>query len=190
MTIYRKIYEEKFGPIPVDEDGRSYHIHHIDGNHQNNDITNLMCVSLQEHYDIHYSQGDYGACWFLSKVMKFTPKQLSELSKKVQQDRKNKGTHPFLNSEIQRQNALKQIAAGKNNFVNGNNPAYKMIEDGTHRFLDSEYQRNLQLKRIREGKHHLLAANRKKLTCPHCGKTGGDSNMKRYHFNNCKTLIC
>ena len=23
------------------------------------------------------------------------------------------------------------------------------------------------------------------LTCPHCGKSGGVSNMKRYHFDNC-----
>jgi hypothetical protein len=26
---YRKIYEDKFGPIPKDEMGRSFHIHHI-----------------------------------------------------------------------------------------------------------------------------------------------------------------
>jgi hypothetical protein len=25
----------------------------------------------------------------------------------------------------------------------------------------------------------------KLITCPHCDKTGGISNMKRYHFNNC-----
>jgi hypothetical protein len=25
-----------------------------------------------------------------------------------------------------------------------------------------------------------------KITCPHCDKTGGESNMKRYHFDNCK----
>jgi hypothetical protein len=25
----------------------------------------------------------------------------------------------------------------------------------------------------------------KLLTCPHCKKTGGTSNMKRYHFDNC-----
>ena len=25
-----------------------------------------------------------------------------------------------------------------------------------------------------------------KITCPHCGKVGGNSNMKRYHFDNCK----
>jgi len=29
---------------------------------------------------------------------------------------------------------------------------------------------------------------RNKLTCPHCGKIGGDGNMQRWHFNNCKTL--
>jgi hypothetical protein len=27
-----------------------------------------------------------------------------------------------------------------------------------------------------------------KTTCPHCLKTGGESNMKRYHFNNCKEI--
>ena len=27
-----------------------------------------------------------------------------------------------------------------------------------------------------------------KLTCPHCGLTGGARNMKVYHFDNCKTL--
>ncbi len=26
----------------------------------------------------------------------------------------------------------------------------------------------------------------KKLTCPHCGLTGGNSNMTRFHFENCK----
>jgi hypothetical protein len=29
---------------------------------------------------------------------------------------------------------------------------------------------------------------RNKLTCPHCGKIGGDGIIKRWHFNNCKTL--
>lgn len=25
--------------------------------------------------------------------------------------------------------------------------------------------------------------------CPHCGKEGGQRNMTRYHFNNCKSLL-
>lgn len=27
------------------------------------------------------------------------------------------------------------------------------------------------------------------VTCPHCDKSGGDRNMKRYHFDKCKVLI-
>ncbi|HPI82248.1 MAG TPA: NUMOD3 domain-containing DNA-binding protein [Candidatus Paceibacterota bacterium] len=27
---------------------------------------------------------------------------------------------------------------------------------------------------------------REKIICPHCGKNGGKSAMKRYHFDNCK----
>jgi hypothetical protein len=185
---YRKIYENHVGPIPTDKDGRSYQIHHIDGNRENNSINNLLCVSIQEHYDIHYTRGDYGAAWFIRGKMNLTPQEISELSKKVQKQRKDDGTHPFLNSEIQRNNALKQIANGQNNLVNGNNPVYKRIENGTHHFLDSDYQRKLQEKRIKEGKHHLLKENAVIKTCPHCGLSSS-RNMERYHFNNCKTLL-
>jgi hypothetical protein len=37
---------------------KGYHIHHIDGNHNNNDINNLVCVSPEEHHNIHLTQGD------------------------------------------------------------------------------------------------------------------------------------
>ena len=61
MTIYtgknyRKIYKQYYGPIPKDEFGRRYDIHHIDGNHDNCDASNLKAVTIQEHYDIHYQQ--------------------------------------------------------------------------------------------------------------------------------------
>jgi len=35
---------------------------------------------------------------------------------------------------------------------------------------------------IRKGK------SQQESTCPHCNKTGGVSNMKRYHFSNCKSI--
>lgn len=31
--------------------------------------------------------------------------------------------------------------------------------------------------------------NKPKLICPHCNKTGGHSNMIRYHFDKCKSII-
>lgn len=53
---YRKIWESYYGEIPTDSLGRTFDIHHIDGNRSNNDITNLMCLSLEDHYKIHLKQ--------------------------------------------------------------------------------------------------------------------------------------
>ena len=78
---YRKIYRDHCGPIPRDKDGRSYEIHHIDGNSSNNDITNLKCVSIQEHYEIHKSQGDHAACLIMSDRMKISVEEKTCLAK-------------------------------------------------------------------------------------------------------------
>jgi len=80
-SYHRKIYEDHYGPIPKDSEGRSYEIHHIDGNHENNNIDNLLCVSIQEHYNIHYSQGDFKACLIMSKRMDISPEEKSRLAK-------------------------------------------------------------------------------------------------------------
>jgi hypothetical protein len=53
---YRKIWESYHGKIPVDLNGVTFDIHHIDGNRKNNDINNLMCVSIYDHYKIHLNQ--------------------------------------------------------------------------------------------------------------------------------------
>tara|TARA_R110000868_G_scaffold410650_2_gene699406 strand:- start:1188 stop:1946 length:759 start_codon:yes stop_codon:yes gene_type:complete len=66
---YRKIWMNQFGEIPIDSDGRSYDIHHIDGNKNNNQIQNLIAVSIKEHFDIHYKQGDFEACGAISLRM-------------------------------------------------------------------------------------------------------------------------
>ncbi len=34
----------------------------------------------------------------------------------------------------------------------------------------------------------LAAKNRKTIDCPHCGLAGHPSNMRRWHFDNCKSL--
>ena len=80
-TYHRLIYENHFGPIPVDEEGRRYEIHHVDGNHSNNELSNLQCVSIKEHYQIHLSQGDLKACLIMSKRMKLSPQEKSRLAK-------------------------------------------------------------------------------------------------------------
>jgi hypothetical protein len=50
-NVHRKIWKKHNGDIP-----KGYHIHHIDGNPYNNDISNLQCVSAEEHALIHASE--------------------------------------------------------------------------------------------------------------------------------------
>jgi hypothetical protein len=66
---YRQIWKNHYGKIPKDENGISYQIHHIDGNRFNNNIENLMCVSIMEHYEIHLKQGDFAAAHVIKTKM-------------------------------------------------------------------------------------------------------------------------
>lgn len=79
MKIYRKIYIKHNGFIPKDETGRTYDIHHIDGNHSNNEYQNLKAVSIQEHFDIHYAQGDWSAAAAIAKRMMIDNTDLNRL---------------------------------------------------------------------------------------------------------------
>lgn len=50
---YKKIWKEHYGPIPKDEHGMNYHIHHIDRDPTNNHITNLQALSAKDHAKVH-----------------------------------------------------------------------------------------------------------------------------------------
>ena len=93
---YRKIYERHHGSIPKDKFGRTYEIHHLDGNHHNNSINNLLALTIQQHYDIHYEQGDWGACQRIGAKMKMVPAMIGQLSSLAQQKRVENGTHQWL----------------------------------------------------------------------------------------------
>jgi hypothetical protein len=186
-TNYRKIYEQHFGPIPKDENGRTYEIHHIDSNHSNNDPANLKCVTIQEHYDIHYSQGDWGACFRMAERMKLSSHEISELASKSLHQRVANGTNPFCDPEFHRKNALKRVADGTHNFLGGEvsrKLALRMVEEGTHKFLGGEIQRKTQRRLVEEGKHHLLSgdiqrkSNKERLSTGTHNLVGSEHNKK------------
>ena len=76
---YRQIWIKNFGPIPKDEEGFSYEIHHIDGNHDNHDLNNLKLVTIREHLEIHLKQEDWFAAALIAKRLGLGPKYSSEL---------------------------------------------------------------------------------------------------------------
>lgn len=91
----RKTWVDANGKIPKDECGRSFHIHHIDSDLSNNNLDNLMCVSLQEHYEIHLRQGDKGACLQLARELKRSGSEKSQHARDHANNRVKNGTHNF-----------------------------------------------------------------------------------------------
>jgi hypothetical protein len=81
---YRKIWENHNGKIPVDERGVTYDIHHLDGNRKNNNISNLVCVSIDDHYKIHLNHylsnpnhKDFASLVFLAHRLKKSTENLT-----------------------------------------------------------------------------------------------------------------
>ena len=70
-TNYRQIWEEFYDRIIPD----GHEIHHIDGNNKNNSPDNLLCVTPEEHYEIHYQQNDFLACALIATRMNLTPEE-------------------------------------------------------------------------------------------------------------------
>jgi len=171
MTIYRKIYEQNFGPIPKDQNNRTYEIHHIDGNHSNNDPFNLRAVSINEHYDIHYAQGDWAACLRISARTKLSPETISKLASLAAKARnKNpKYINPFKARP------------------DGSSISKDRVNSGQHQYLKRKDGSSMTSDRVIAGTHNFITnhPNKKTATCPHCNKIGGETNMMRFHFVNC-----
>lgn len=53
--------------------------------------------------------------------------------------------------------------------------------------FSEEQMKNMQIANIENGIKRR-GVRRKVITCPHCNKEGGNSQMKRYHFDNCKLI--
>lgn len=179
---YRKIYEQHYGPIPREECGRSYEIHHIDNNHKNSDYTNLKAVTIQEHYDIHFAQGDYSACRLIALRMSATPEQLSMLASLANKKRIENGTHHFLGNDVDRMFTYTRRGTTSDSATKENNAR---VTAGTHNFLDGAVSRKTQYKRVAEGTHPFTVVH----TCPYCNKSGKGTTFKRWHFTNCKNYV-
>lgn len=184
--LYKKIYENFYGPIPVDAEGRSFDIHHIDGNPENNTPENLIAVTVEEHYKIHLEQNDYGAAQIIASRLKMSVDTISDLSKKTQKRRIENGTHNFIvDNPVYKQVAERTLNFFDKDFHKENNR--KRIENGTHNLLHLSFDErsNIQKDRLKKGSHNFLT----EWTCPHCGKQGrNQAGYVRWHGDNCKNL--
>lgn len=147
MSNYRKIWEEANGPIPTDDTGRKMELHHIDGDRSNNSLSNLQLLTITEHYEIHYKQGDWGACQSIANRMKISPEEKSKLCSALALKRVNEGTHHFQDPEFIKKDSLRK----SQNRSGENHPLYgkKMPKETTDK------QSASHKKLVEQGIHHL-----------------------------------
>jgi hypothetical protein len=170
---HRKIWISHYGIIPMDERGKSYDIHHIDGNRRNNAISNLMCVSIQDHFDIHFKQGNFEACKAISlriSNMFFSGYKMSEETKRKCSKSKLGDLNPAKRLDVRKK--ISESLTGR-----------KIPKEVTEKRLKSRagYRHS-------EETRNKMKKPKEKVKCPWCDKQGGISTMHRWHFNNCKSL--
>lgn len=191
MGIYsnhKRIYENFYGPIP-----EGMEIHHIDGNTLNNNPENLKAVTLQEHYEIHFKQGDYGACRLIAFRMKnqISNDEKSKIASLSNAQRIKSGTHNFLKNNKSQETLIRQelsrkknIEAGLHNFIGGEVQRKSnrlRVSDGTHHFVGGELQREM----LADGRHASCHIE----TCRYCGKKSNIGNISRWHNDRCKKKL-
>jgi len=118
---YRQIWEKANNKkIP---DG--YEIHHIDGNRENNDLTNLKLVSILEHLEIHKEQQDWGAVQaILIRLENYDKNEVSMAASKTQKKLIADGNHNF--QKIDRSKNSKELMKKR---LESGNPAFLNIEN-------------------------------------------------------------
>ena len=204
----KRVWKSHFGEIPLDSNGRKCEIHHIDGDKNNNNILNLQCVTVQEHYTIHYNQGDWEACRALGLRLNLTTEELKILYEKVGEAQRGKKKGPFPKVNCKHCDRLVSINTIKMHELQcSSNPEKVFIPNSKN----SERYKGIKRAPYKEGikkpnvskalsgrsipeevkqkiKDTLIGKKYEKLKCPYCGKTGGLNVMKRWHFSNCKHI--
>lgn len=168
---HRLVWESVNGPIPKDENNRSYEIHHIDGNHSNNDITNLKLVTIQEHYDLHYAQQDWNACRLIAIRMNLSPEEISELSRIAALEKIKNGTHHFVKlNQRDRADMRGDLNPMRNPAI-----AKKVADQHRGKIVTTETRK---LNGEATKKHP-------KITCIHCNKSMNKVNYDKWHGDVC-----
>ncbi len=150
MQNYRKVWIDHNGPIPKDSSGRSYEIHHLNGDHLDNRIENLALVTIDQHYKIHYDQGDYRACQLIAfRWKEISTDEISRLSSLLANKRVKEKSHNFLDGALQRQTQKKRMSAGIHNYLGENHPSKIRLSCRYCKYYTNLTSLNLHIK-----KHH------------------------------------
>ena len=180
---HRKVWHDHYGDIPLDENGVTFEIHHINSDHNDNRIDNLLCLSIEDHYQLHYEQGDYYACASLLKRIKHNVDVFEGKQSDLIYAKEN---HPMYGKNHSEE-ARSKISKNHSNVKGDNNPMFgrSHSEESIRKMKEGKKGQGLGIPKSEETKLRMSQAVKHK-TCPHCGKTAKGNSMFRWHFDNCK----
>jgi hypothetical protein len=161
-SVYRKIYEDHHGPIPQDHLGRSFDIHHRDGNDLNNSPNNLVALSIEDHYSAHLAQGDIGACNLIARRMNMSKEELSDLARLQNQSALLNGKHSLMTRSDGSSLSSDRVKSGTHHLLkrsDGTSLSSDRVLAGTHHLLRRPDGSSHATDRVLVGTHHLLGAN-------------------------------
>jgi hypothetical protein len=186
---YRKIWEEYYKQaIPKDDKGRSYEIHHIDGNRANNSIENLLCVSIEEHWRVHISRGEMGAANLIAK--RFNQAYKSGWKHSESTIEKMSKSHKGLNtwSKGVQRGPQEQLKCPYCEKVGGRSGMKRFHFDNCLLKPGNEHLTRLlaEADKVKYRKPKTKLTKPQKVKCPHCDVVGDPRPLKRWHFENCK----
>lgn len=109
----------------------------------------------------------------------------SQIGIALSEERK-KNIQKSLLGKVQSQETRNKRSKSRTGFRNTIETKIKMSESAKIRWANNidDSERKQKIKEARS-KQVIITVQ---ITCPHCGKTGGNRIMPRYHFDNCKLL--
>ena len=214
---YRRIWVSYHGKIPKDSEGRSFDIHHLDGDCSNNTINNLVAVSALEHYRIHRDKGEYGAAAMIARRMKVIPEDLSETVKLQMKELVESGKHNFsvkgFVSVRDKDGNNLRVSKDDPRYLSGElvgvNTGYVVVNDSLGNCIrvakdDPRILSEELVPANKNRKHKIVHTNRghnkdkswtqknkesQDKTCKYCDFVGRGSHVSRYHNEKCKHRI-
>lgn len=97
-------------------------------------------------------------------------------------DRQKQGLISYYSSEY---NRAQQAAASRDRLLSNNPMKDPSAANKVSNALTGKNKADRHKQKISES---MKGMKRPRTTCPHCGKEGGANAMKRFHFENCKSI--
>lgn len=178
------------------------------------ELSNIVVFTAREHFIAHlllakiYGGGMWHAAHMMSNMKRYTNRKYEKLRIEHAKQVSIKQTGKTVSEETRKKISQNKDRSAKISQSLKGRPkseehkeAYKQSRINGVGWVCPESKKEQQRTTMKGSGNHMWGkthnddarriiseANKQKVTCPHCGKTGGIAIMKRWHFDNCKRL--